>query len=222
MRGSSQRTSAVSASERDGEEDQQAHRAWRTRHLRAHAQCSGSVLVSSAVRGVRGACEVRGAKCEVRSARCECEATARTSSPGRTELDRRRLRYTRWFSQSLSLLSAEVAELADAQASGACCRKAVKVQILSSAPTFAHACQHRRELRLASQAKVVHRSRSGGGGPCPAFGELRPGRRALYARSVPPKRRRGEGGRCVRSSSPWIDESLPGPGDMLQFPLPNS
>jgi hypothetical protein len=32
-------------------------------------------------------------------------------------------------------LRAEVAELADAQASGACGRKVVKVQILSSAPT---------------------------------------------------------------------------------------
>jgi hypothetical protein len=35
-------------------------------------------------------------------------------------------------------LRAEVAELADAQASGACGRKVVEVQILSSAPTFAH------------------------------------------------------------------------------------
>jgi PEP-CTERM motif len=34
-------------------------------------------------------------------------------------------------------LCAEVAELADAQASGACGRKVVKVQILSSAPAFA-------------------------------------------------------------------------------------
>ena len=36
------------------------------------------------------------------------------------------------------IFSAEVAELADAQASGACCRKAVKVQILSSAPFTSH------------------------------------------------------------------------------------
>ena len=35
-----------------------------------------------------------------------------------------------------SSLRAEVAELADAQASGACSRKRVEVQILSSAPRF--------------------------------------------------------------------------------------
>jgi hypothetical protein len=34
--------------------------------------------------------------------------------------------------------SAEVAELADAQASGACARKGVKVRVLSSAPIEIH------------------------------------------------------------------------------------
>jgi hypothetical protein len=40
-------------------------------------------------------------------------------------------------SQAFSPFRAEVAELADAQASGACGRKVVEVQILSSAPDFA-------------------------------------------------------------------------------------
>ncbi len=40
-------------------------------------------------------------------------------------------------SRSASSLRAEVAELADAQASGACGRKVVEVQILSSAPAIA-------------------------------------------------------------------------------------
>ncbi len=55
-----------------------------------------------------------------------------------------------------------MAELADAQASGACGRKVVKVQILSSAPTFAHACQRsvsfgwqaRRRLSAGALAKA--------------------------------------------------------------------
>ena len=54
--------------------------------------------------------------------------------------------------------SAEVAELADAQASGACCRKAVEVRVLSSAPDFA-------PLQLAA-----------------SFGELRLGKPAFLRR----------------------------------------
>jgi hypothetical protein len=46
------------------------------------------------------------------------------------------IRYNSRFRPVVFSLRAEVAELADAQASGACCRKAVEVQILSSAPTF--------------------------------------------------------------------------------------
>jgi hypothetical protein len=43
-----------------------------------------------------------------------------------------------WYTCCFVLpFSAEVAELADAQASGACGRKVVEVQILSSAPAFA-------------------------------------------------------------------------------------
>ena len=44
-----------------------------------------------------------------------------------------RLVYNERFRLDVSTLRAEVAELADAQASGACGRKVVKVQILSSA-----------------------------------------------------------------------------------------
>ena len=40
------------------------------------------------------------------------------------------------------------------------------VRIPPSPPTFAHACQHVRELRLAGQAKVVRRSFSEGGPDC--------------------------------------------------------
>src|SRR5688500_17108734 len=40
-----------------------------------------------------------------------------------------------------------------------------KIRAQGSAPTFAHACQRERELRLASHAKVVHRSAERGGGP---------------------------------------------------------
>jgi hypothetical protein len=80
-------------------------------------------------------------------------------------------------SRERSPLRAEVAELADAQASGACGRKVVKVQILSSAPILnrrgplhpawrpalrsrvaARSAAVARELRLASHAKVVRRS----------------------------------------------------------------
>jgi hypothetical protein len=43
-------------------------------------------------------------------------------------------------SRSVFSLRAEVAELADAQASGACGRKVVEVQILSSAPIFRTPC----------------------------------------------------------------------------------
>ena len=42
--------------------------------------------------------------------------------------------YNRRFRIDVHPLRAEVAELADAQASGACYRKVVEVQILSSAP----------------------------------------------------------------------------------------
>src|SRR4030095_16783698 len=88
------------------------------------------------------------------------------------------------FRRSSSSLRAEVAELADAQASGACGRKVVEVQILSSAPTFAHACQRTRELRLASHAKVVHHSsrsiQASEGGLHSAFARL--GQFASYGR----------------------------------------
>jgi hypothetical protein len=54
------------------------------------------------------------------------------------------------------------------------------VRFLCGPPTFAHPCQRTRELRLASHAKVVHRS---------------------------PK---GEGGRCAPGSNPWrLDLSVP-------------
>jgi hypothetical protein len=43
---------------------------------------------------------------------------------------------------------AEVAELADALASGASPGNRVEVRVLSSAPAFAHACHPARELRL--------------------------------------------------------------------------
>jgi hypothetical protein len=58
--------------------------------------------------------------------------------------------------------SAEVAELADAQASGACCRKAVEVRVLSSAPAFAQPqlAGPSVELRLASPTLTC--------GGCPA------------------------------------------------------
>ena len=46
----------------------------------------------------------------------------------------RRLLYNLRFLPYRSDFSAEVAELADAQASGACARKGVKVRVLSSAP----------------------------------------------------------------------------------------
>ena len=50
-------------------------------------------------------------------------------------LDCRRLVvYNQGFRSDVLTLRAEVAELADAQASGACGRKVVEVQILSSAP----------------------------------------------------------------------------------------
>ena len=51
-------------------------------------------------------------------------------------------------SQSWFTLRAEVAELADALASGASGRKVVEVQILSSAPTFAHDQVRRLSRRL--------------------------------------------------------------------------
>ena len=54
-------------------------------------------------------------------------------SPRRLDASRR-VGYTWKFRRSSSSLRAEVAELADAQASGACGRKVVEVQILSSAP----------------------------------------------------------------------------------------
>jgi hypothetical protein len=44
--------------------------------------------------------------------------------------------YNEKFQSDVLTLRAEVAELADAQASGACGRKVVKVQILSSAPSI--------------------------------------------------------------------------------------
>src|SRR6185436_17766460 len=68
-------------------------------------------------------------------------------------------------SRERSPLRAVVAELADAQASGACGRKVVKVQILSSAPAFA---------RLT--ASFVQAGQRGS-----PHGELRPGRPARLA-----------------------------------------
>jgi hypothetical protein len=47
--------------------------------------------------------------------------------------DDRRFVYNQRFESGIPTLRAEVAELADAQASGACGRKVVEVQILSSA-----------------------------------------------------------------------------------------
>src|SRR5262252_820518 len=47
-------------------------------------------------------------------------------------------------------LRAEVAELADAQASGACGRKVVEVQILSSAPTVARSAKVERDHQLTA------------------------------------------------------------------------
>jgi hypothetical protein len=44
-------------------------------------------------------------------------------------------------------------------------RRRPRVRVPSTPPTFAHACQRVRELRLASHAKVVHRSATRGGGP---------------------------------------------------------
>ena len=43
------------------------------------------------------------------------------------------------------------------------------VRFRGGSPTFAHACQPRRELRLASHAKVVRRSLSEGGPRTPLF-----------------------------------------------------
>ena len=51
----------------------------------------------------------------------------------------RRCLYNRWFLPSCAALRAEVAELADAQASGACARKGVEVRVLSSAPAVTKA-----------------------------------------------------------------------------------
>jgi hypothetical protein len=51
-------------------------------------------------------------------------------------------------SQAFSPFRAEVAELADAQASGACGRKVVEVQILSSAPPSRNPHKYERFLSL--------------------------------------------------------------------------
>src|SRR3989339_2047103 len=54
----------------------------------------------------------------------------------------RRLLYSKFARRGAPIFCAEVAELADAQASGACSRKGVEVQILSSAP-------HAKEARFS-------------------------------------------------------------------------
>ena len=56
--------------------------------------------------------------------------------------------------QWLFTLRAEVAELADAQASGACSRKRVEVQILSSAPAYARVDHARASARQANFARL--------------------------------------------------------------------
>ena len=67
---------------------------------------------------------------------------------------RRRVRYNLRFQPVVfSSFSAEVAELADALASGASCRKAVEVQILSSAP-FDSAASRPRSWQAARRAQA--------------------------------------------------------------------
>src|SRR5688572_18300951 len=82
------------------------------------------------------------------------------------------------FSVPENSCRAEVAELADALASGASGRKAMKVRVLSSAPAFAHECRRRlpaiarsataglslqqKELRLAGQRAAGAKALAGG------------------------------------------------------------